>query len=245
MSSLHHLSRRDLEALSAYLDGELRPAEARRLEARLHKEAQLRMALAELRSLREAVRALPVARPPRSLALTPEMVGRRSGARPYPALQLATALATAAFLVVSGANAILGRSFTLGARAPAEVPMMLEAAPPAAEITEAAPFVAPAPFSDALVPSTTPEMLQRAVAPETGVLGGGIAETPAAPSQIAEALPSAEPLPTGVPGAGGAEGGVKQAPAIPLRALEWLQLGLGALVVALAILTLRVRRQAR
>jgi len=238
MSSLHHLSRRDLEALSAYLDGELQPAQARRLEARLQEDPHLRAALAELRSLREAVRALPVVRPPRPLTLTPEMVGRRVDARPYPALRLATALATVAFLVVSGVNAVFSRGLTFGARAPA-APAMLEAAAPATEAVEAeaVPMLAQAPSEDALAPSATPETMQRAAEPETTILGEGIAGTPSAPTQTAEV-----PTPKAVLGANGAEGGMERTPAISLRTLEWLQLGLGAVVVTLAILTLRVRR---
>ncbi|MFQ5408654.1 MAG: zf-HC2 domain-containing protein, partial [Anaerolineales bacterium] len=41
---------RDLELLSAYLDGALRPSEAARLERRLRAEPELQHALAELRA---------------------------------------------------------------------------------------------------------------------------------------------------------------------------------------------------
>lgn len=231
MNSLHHLAQRDLEALSAYLDGELRPAEAKRLAERLGREPNLQQALAELRAIRQNLRALPEVQPPRPLTLTPAMVGARATRRPYPALRLATALATVAFLVVSGANAVVSRGFRLGTGEPAAAPMMLEAAAPAADATEA------------VDPSTTPEMLQRAAAPETAVLGEKTAETPTAPTPPGEVPLAAEPPPSVAAGSEAAESGVEQTSAIPLRALRWLQVGLGALVVMLALLTLRVRRR--
>jgi anti-sigma factor RsiW len=109
MSSLGHLSDRDLERLSAYLDGQLDRGETARLEARLKREPQLQQALDELRLPRQLLRSLPTLRPPRSFTLTPEMAGRRRGGHAYPALRLATALATLTFLVVSGLD-VLGRS---------------------------------------------------------------------------------------------------------------------------------------
>lgn len=249
MSSLHHVSRRDLEGLSAYLDGELRAQEARRLEIRLEEDRDLRAALTELRSVRDAVRSLPVLHPPRSLVLTPNMVGRSAGKRPYPLLQLATALATLAFLVVSGVNVVLSRGASMGASAPVEAPMMLQAPPLAAEATESAevagaPLLGEAPSSDALAPSATPGAAERA-APEISALGEGLAETPQAAAQPAPAEQAVEPSPLVTPAVGELEGAEKQAPAMPLRTVVWLQLGLGVLVIGLAMLTLRARRQAR
>ncbi len=249
MSSLHHLSRRDLEVLSAYLDGELRAEEARRLEVRLEQDRALRAAFTELRSVRDAMRSLPVLRPPRSLVLTPDMVGRSARGRPYPGLQLATALATLAFLVVSGANVILSHGPSMGARAPAEAPMMLQAPPPAPEATASAevagaPLLGEAPSYDALAPSATPEAAERS-APESSALGGGLAETPQAAAQPAPAEQAVESSPPVTPAVGEREAAEKQAPAMPLQALVWLQLGLGVLVIGLAMLTLRARRQAR
>lgn len=67
------------ERLSAYIDGELPPAETRRLEAHLATCAECRRELDQLRRLRTLLRALPTPRPPRSFAL-PE-----TGPVPVPA----------------------------------------------------------------------------------------------------------------------------------------------------------------
>lgn len=248
MSSLHHLPRRDLEALSAYLDGELGAEKARHLETRLEQDQELRAALVELRSVRDAVRGLPSLHPPRSLVLTPDKVGRSAVLRAYPALRLATALATTAFLFVSGANVVLSRGLTVGARAPAEAPMMAQAPPPVAPGTEmvevaGAPLLSEAPSLDTLTAPTTPEAAEMAAAPETTTFGEGLLETPQAAAQPAPAERAIEPLPTDTPAIVEMEGLQRQPPV--LRTLVWLQLGLGVLVVGLAMLTLRAGKQAR
>ncbi|MEW6566849.1 MAG: hypothetical protein AB1449_01545 [Chloroflexota bacterium] len=256
MSSLHRLPRRDLESLSAYLDSQLRPDQAKQLEARLEKEADLRLALAELRSTREALRALPTLRPPRVLTLTPEMIGRKSARRPYPALQLATALATVGFLLVSGAHAVLSRGFALGAQAPAPAAMMLEAVATPAETPEPEAFAlqAEVPSADQGLDTLTPAPGERALSTEMPILGlgGGAAETPveaaaagsATPTPTAIPLPSPTPTPevTSPPPIEVSDLG--RTKAAPLQMLEWLQIGLGTAVVVLAILSLRVRRPA-
>jgi hypothetical protein len=100
-----HLSSRDWEALSAYLDGQLAPNERARLEKRLQGSHDLRTALEELRRTRAVLRSQPRLRAPRSFALTPEMVGRHA-ARPrpagglFPVFRLASALAGVLFVVV-------------------------------------------------------------------------------------------------------------------------------------------------
>ncbi len=91
MSSLRDLPRRDLEALSAYLDGALPAAEAARLERRLASDAALRTALDDLRLTRRVLRSLPAVRPPRSFALSPAQAGMRRRAWAFPALRLAAA----------------------------------------------------------------------------------------------------------------------------------------------------------
>ena len=70
-----NLSDRDLETLSAFLDGEISGRDQERLEARLQSDEALRKYLEDLRRTRTAVRSLPVLRAPRNYYLTPEMVG--------------------------------------------------------------------------------------------------------------------------------------------------------------------------
>lgn len=106
MSEQGQVSTRELEQLSAYLDGRLERSEAARLEARLSQDPQLRLELQELRATVRVLSSLPRIRPPRSFTLQPQAVGRRTG---YPFLQLGTALATLSFLVVVGADLLVGR----------------------------------------------------------------------------------------------------------------------------------------
>src|SRR4030066_318840 len=124
MSHFRQISRRDLERLSAYMDGRLAPAEAAALERRLEDDAQLRGALQELRQTVGLLRFLPSRPVPRSFALTPEAIGRRA-VRWYPVLQLGTALAGLAFVAVIGLDALAqnqpglaGRLLSGGAAAP-------------------------------------------------------------------------------------------------------------------------------
>ena len=107
MSEQGQVSTRDTEQLSAYLDGRLERSEAASLEARLSQDPQLRLDLQELRATVQAVRSLPLIRPPRSFALQPQAVRRRGG---YPLLQLGTALAILSFLVVVGTDLLLARA---------------------------------------------------------------------------------------------------------------------------------------
>jgi len=118
MTSLNSLPLRDLESLSAYLDGELTASEAARLQARLEAEPALKAALEELRATSQTVRSLPALRVPRNFTLTPQMAGIRPRRPAYPALRLAAVLATVGFVLVSGLD-VLGRGLVLRAGAPA------------------------------------------------------------------------------------------------------------------------------
>jgi hypothetical protein len=65
------ISRKDLERLSAYLDGELSPEERLIVEARLASEPQLRSRLEQLRRIRELLRSLPpISVPPNVVSKT-------------------------------------------------------------------------------------------------------------------------------------------------------------------------------
>lgn len=122
MSELGSISAPDLERLSAYLDGELKPGEAAELEARLRQDARLRQALRELERTVEAVQLLPAAAPPRDFRLTAQMVAQSRGGlltrleaglsrlRLYPALQLGTALAALALVTLAGFDVLVNNS---------------------------------------------------------------------------------------------------------------------------------------
>lgn len=86
---------RDVEKLSAYLDGQLKPSEKARLESRLQTDPELASILKELRQTRGLLRQLPQRRAPRNFTLTPKMVGQKPPLpRTYPVFRFATVLAT-------------------------------------------------------------------------------------------------------------------------------------------------------
>lgn len=109
-------SSHDLIQLSAYLDGELRPAEKARLEQRLATDANLRAALEDLRQTRLLLRQMPVYRPTRSFTLKPQT---HKVTPPLPRLTLA--LSWASLLILMLFFVALGGSIlpSLGAAAPA------------------------------------------------------------------------------------------------------------------------------
>ncbi len=104
------LSRRDLELLSAYLDGELGPRRKAKLESRLEREPELRLELEELRRTVESVRSLPRVGAPRPFTLTPEHVLSGQKAPGINVITLASAVgaAASAILVLVGVLMALG-----------------------------------------------------------------------------------------------------------------------------------------
>lgn len=102
MTEMDRVSTRDLEQLSAYLDGELGERDAQKIRARLEADPALRGALEELRGTAAVLEDLPQQRPPRSFTLTEEMVGDRR--RTYPLLQFSAALAAISFMLLVGAD---------------------------------------------------------------------------------------------------------------------------------------------
>src|SRR5512140_4189 len=97
---------RDVELLSAYLDGRLKPSDAARLEARLSADVNLKATLDDLRETRTLLRRLPQRRAPRNFWLTPKMAGvRPPQPRSYPVFRFATALAAFLFVAAVALNA--------------------------------------------------------------------------------------------------------------------------------------------
>jgi len=97
-----HISRRDRELLSAYLDGALKEAEITKLELRLQTEADLTAALDDLRKLKSILRSSPQARPPRHFTLSQDMLaeGRESFWGSLLSLNLVTAVASLLLVIV-------------------------------------------------------------------------------------------------------------------------------------------------
>lgn len=96
---------RDLETLSAYLDGELAQAESLAISARLQVEPDLGVQLENLRKTKVIVGSLSRLHAPHNFKLTPEMVTvrRRKGGHPLVGtLRLASALAAILLVVLFG-----------------------------------------------------------------------------------------------------------------------------------------------
>jgi hypothetical protein len=101
------MKQRDLELLSSYLDGQLSPSDAARLESRLKTDTQLASVLNDLRATRTLLRKLPARRAPRNFTLTRKMVGQNPPLpRAYPLFRFASALATLLFVFSFGLNSI-------------------------------------------------------------------------------------------------------------------------------------------
>ncbi len=158
---------RDLEQLSAYLDGELTQADRARLEARLARDPDLRDALAGLRQTRQLLRRTPQRRAPRNFTLTPRMAGLRPPTpRLVPAFSWASAAALLLFVCTLGAG-LLPR-FSFGAAPPAAAPLQAysvnntqaESATAVAPLLAAPTMVLPqatgAPTQEALATSSPP-----------------------------------------------------------------------------------------
>ena len=126
MKELNQLSTRDLELLSAYIDGELSARGIARLLPRLDREPELKQALEEMKDVVQQLGSLPEAPLPRSFTLTPEAAGIRSRPRAYPAFQFATALAAIAFVALVGLDTITGQ-FSLASRGAVMSDMVQEA----------------------------------------------------------------------------------------------------------------------
>ena len=99
------MNRRDIELLSAYLDGQLKPSDSARLESRLKTEPELVSVMDDLRAARNLLRKLPQRRAPRNFTLTRQMVGQNPPMpRAYPFFRFATTLATLLLFFTFGVN---------------------------------------------------------------------------------------------------------------------------------------------
>lgn len=217
---------RDIELLSAHLDGELRQADVTRLEARLKADPQLRSELEDLRQIRTLLRSTPRQKIPRNFTLTPKMAGLRAPTpRSVPVLRWAAALATVLLAVTFVANYAAPLGGALRSAAPYGVgggaaedseqvvgqEMVMEATPPEQE------FAAPA---------TSLDMATKEAEAEEGILPTptGMQALERAPEALAENQ------------AQGSEAG--------LFPIAW-QLGLAAFALLCAILVLLIRWNAQ
>lgn len=241
MSQIRRLSPRDLETLSAYLDGQLSPAETARLQLRLSREASLQEGLEELRWTSSALRSLPSVPIPRSFTLHPTTAPARRAAPWYPTLQLGTALAGIALVAVVGLDVLQAGQLAAASRAlTGQAPAMEAPAATGAELFAAQLVETPTAAyglgeaEDGLPPpaGTAAPALPAAVAPTpspTEVKAGD--EAP-----VEDALRSAP-----VPGAAEEEAAMAESTGWP--AVRYAEIGLGVLTVVLGALTLTQRRR--
>jgi anti-sigma factor RsiW len=196
------MNQRDLELLSSYLDGQLKPSDSARLEARLSTDPNLRAVLDDLRSARGLLRRLPLRKAPRNFTLTPKMVGKNPPLpRAYPAFRFVSALATLLLFFTLGLNFLAPQ---MASQAPAfgmgggGAPDTFSAQAPAAATEAPAATAAPAAAAEiAPMPTTTlsaEDAARNAV--ETPVEKNGVTEEP---SVLSQAPVQSQPVPAQVP----------------------------------------------
>lgn len=96
---------KDVELISAYLDGQTSPSDSSRLESRLASDPELAATLQALRESRGLLRQLPKRRAPRNFTLTYAMVGKKPPLpRSYSVFRFATAFAAFLFMFSFVAN---------------------------------------------------------------------------------------------------------------------------------------------
>jgi hypothetical protein len=168
---------RQQEAIDAYLDNALTPAERARFEAQMAADARLRAEVEQLRALRLQLRAMPRRRVPRSFALNPAAYSRPK-AQPllqlYPALRGATAL-SAFLLIFVLALGLFNGQFGVGAPAASQVAEVAQEDAAQAVVEEAA--------VEEAAPMAAEDEAARATA----------SEAPAAESELAEAAATGAP----------------------------------------------------
>jgi hypothetical protein len=122
------ISARDLELLSAALDGALNSKEQAALDARLLADPALRGELEQLRGTRALLRHAPRPRAPRNFTLTREMLPERGGLNAlFPWLRTASVVAMILFVAVTSSDVLFSTvlSRTLGAAEPAAQSLMM------------------------------------------------------------------------------------------------------------------------
>jgi hypothetical protein len=231
---------RDIERLSAYLDGQLNQPERTRLERRLRSDPALAAALEELRQTRALLHRTPQRRSPRNFTLTPRMAGIRPPVpRSVPVLSWASAVAMVLFICTFGAS--LAGQLSFGASAPmmAAAPNSLAGAAPAtaapatmAPAAAAPATAAPAGLGRAVLETATVAPVAAETAPQAPVTDNTLLPTPTVTASVMAAPKAAPPAmlratePAPAP----------QARHKPLNLWLFIWPGLAVLLVASAIL---------
>jgi anti-sigma factor RsiW len=185
------LNFRDMERLSAYLDGQLSPSEKTRLEKRVRSNPAFAAALDEIRQTRTLLHHMPRRRVPRNFTLTPRMAGIRPPVpRAVPVLSWASAAAMLLFIFTLGTNLVGKISFGGAAPMMAAAPSGLGGGPAA---TQAPALAAPATQAPAQL---SPDQTQVTPTPELFTMAVPEAATPVtAPVNQPPAAMKAQPKP--------------------------------------------------
>ncbi len=178
--------------LSAYLDGQLSPTDASRLESRLAADEGLRRVLGDLRGARGVLRQLPRRRAPRNFTLRPTMPKIAAPVpRAFPALRFATVLASLLFLASIAVNGLAPLAVQQLAAEPA--PVLGKGAGVGGGPAESATAPAEAPLQSfaAAAPTTAAEAVATSAASDLAAAGAR-----SAPAQAAPPVPAGGPVPT-------------------------------------------------
>jgi anti-sigma factor RsiW len=173
------MKQRDLELLSAYLDGQLSSSESARLESRLKSDPEFASVMDDLHTARGYLRYLPQRRAPRNFSLTRKMVGLNPPLpRAYPTFRWVTALASLLFFLTYGLNILTpqfasAQPYGVGGGGGAEVE---------SSVAEAPALEAPAPA--ATEAPAQPQLAAPAPTATADIAQDRIAETPAAKNGV-------------------------------------------------------------
>lgn len=206
---------RDIEQLSAYIDGHLKPSEIAKLETRLQSDIELATALKKLREARNTLRHLPQRNVPRNFILTREMVGLNPPMpQAYPIFRLASVLATLLFIFTFATNFMAPYFFQpshyilVSTEIPSENNAISTVGVEDSErVMEAAPKGETAPMdqADAVQPApaveefAAPEISLSPAPTEGSAVGGGLDQPDALPDISAEPVPTGEVLTAPLP----------------------------------------------
>ncbi len=166
----------DVELLSAYLDGQLNAADAKRLETRLAADSALQNVFKDLKAARTLLRTLPARKAPRNFTLRAGMRRLSAPVPPaFPALRFASVFASLIFVATLAVNGLAPLATSRLAAAPAPVYGMGGGGPPAESATSAPaapspPLLAaaptPAPLETAPAAAAVPDMQAQKNLPE-------------------------------------------------------------------------------
>jgi hypothetical protein len=187
---------RDMETLSAYLDGQINQAEKTHLERRIQSDATLAAALQGLRQTRALIQRTPKRRAPRNFTLTARMAGIRPPVpRLVPAFTWASAVAMVLFIFTIGTSLVGHLSFGAAAPMLARTASGVGGGPPAAapmapanpEAATAAPATAAPVGKGFAAQGTTDQSMVGTPSPEISLMA---APAPAQPATANVTQPS-------------------------------------------------------